>query len=64
MKKFPTVKAHHPVLCAHPDIAVRALGDRPDAIEGQSVLAIPGLEIVLEDRAGRIEGKKLRQEEE
>ena len=45
--EFDGVKTHEAVLRAYPEISIVGLGDGADAVEGEAVLAVPGLDIVL-----------------
>jgi hypothetical protein len=63
MSEIDGIKTHEAVLGSHPKIPVGSLSDGADAVEGQPVLTIPGLDIVFEDAPGRIKGKSVRQDQ-
>jgi hypothetical protein len=56
------IESHEAVLGSHPEVAVGGLGDGADPVEGQAVLTVPGLDIVFEHAAGRVESKGVRQD--
>lgn len=62
--EISSVEADKAVLGGHPQETIGGLGNGPDAIKREAVLAAPALEVVLKDSPGWVQGIKLRPKQE